>query len=204
VDLAIDVARRSRSRQRTIVFVGRLCKIKNLHFLLAAWTAIQDRFPDARLRIIGPDYKGHGAQLRRAAYELGAARVSIEAGAWGSERELVYRQADALILPSLSESFGLVVAEALAAGLPVITTTGTPWQNISSFGCGWCVVPTPEALAGALEEALGLADAALAEMGRKARRLAEEQLSWATTLPAFVSMYDWLVSGGSRPDFISP
>ncbi|MEZ5591148.1 MAG: glycosyltransferase [Gammaproteobacteria bacterium] len=45
--------------------------------------------------------------------------------------------ADLFVLPSFSENFGVVIAEALAHGVPVITTRGTPWKGLLQHGCGW-------------------------------------------------------------------
>ncbi|GAT63257.1 glycosyltransferase [Paludibacter jiangxiensis] len=49
---------------------------------------------------------------------------------------MLYHDADLFVLPTYSENFGIVIAEALATGLPVITTTGTPWQELETNRCG--------------------------------------------------------------------
>jgi glycosyltransferase involved in cell wall biosynthesis len=174
-----------------------------VEILVSAWQSIQARFPEARLRIVGPDDRGHVETVRRAIQNCGAERVSIEPGVWGAERDQAYREADLAVLPSYSESFGLVVAEALAAGRPVIASTGSPWQLLQRESCGWWVDPAPEALAGAMADALSLPQRQLGEMGSKGRQLAERELGWSSRLPSFLKMYQWVLGGGSPPEFIS-
>jgi glycosyltransferase involved in cell wall biosynthesis len=194
---------RGRAGGSTLLFLGRIAPIKNLAALVAAWRSLQAGFPDARLRIVGPDDRGHAAALRRAADEMGAERLTIEPAVWGPAKDELYRSADLVILPSLSESFGLVVAEALAAARPVIATTGSPWRRIEGERCGWCVEPTPAALAGAIREALSLPEGTLAAMGLNGRRLAERELAWSRVVPGFVRMYHWVSRGGPAPEFVS-
>ena len=56
----------------------------------------------------------------------------------GSEIEKLFASFDIVVL-SYAEKFGLVVAEALAHGMPIIASKGTPWQRLEEIGCGWWV-----------------------------------------------------------------
>ena len=73
----------------------------------------------------------------------------------GEEKDCLLANADVFVLPSYSENFGIVVAEAMAWGRPVIASTGTPWKEIANVGAGWWVKPEEDALAQALYDALG-------------------------------------------------
>lgn len=191
------------SASRTVLFLGRVSPIKNLPALIRAWREVQGEVGEARLRIVGPDDRGHVGALRRLADELGAQRVTFEHGAWDRDRDRAYQEADIVVLPSLCESYGLVVAEALAQARPVIASTGAPWQALQREGCGWWVEPTPAAIAQALREALGEADERLVAMGSRGRKLAERDLGWESCMARFDALYRWILGGGAVPDFVS-
>lgn len=208
IPLGVDIPpatmqRRTPGDGTTVLFLGRISRIKNLVSLIAAWRTIQTDFLGARLRIVGPDDRGHREAVRQAVQVFGAERVSIEHEVFGVARDALYAASDLVVLPSLSESFGLVVPEALAAGRPVIATSNSPWKVLTERDCGWCVAPTVEALAGILREALSLPSEHLAEMGHRGRELAEEQFSWPRSVGRFISLYDWVLGGGSPPEFVS-
>ena len=107
--------------------------------------------------------------------------------------------ADLFVLPSYSENFGLVVAEALAHGTPVVTTTATPWSELPEHRCGWYTDPGEEPLTRALREATALSSDALADMGENGRKLVTDRCSWPVVIDLHMSLYQWAVSGGPVP-----
>ena len=97
----------------------------------------------------------------------------------------------------------MVVAEALAYRLPVITTTGTPWRELPRRGCGWWVEPDPQSLSRALAQAMGSTLEQRRAMGKAGRAYVQEQFSWGGIGASTVTLYEWLLNkSGSRPDFV--
>jgi glycosyltransferase involved in cell wall biosynthesis len=97
-----------------------------------------------------------------------------------------------MINPSFSENFGISVLEGLAYGIPVITTTGTPWEALQREGCGWWISPTRDSLSDALMDATSRSGSDLLEMGRRGQLLAAS-FKWDKICLQFVSLYQQLI-----------
>jgi glycosyltransferase involved in cell wall biosynthesis len=152
-----------------------------------------------RLRIIGPDERGHASELAALAAELKTQRVSIEGSVAGDAKTAAYREADLFVIPTLNENFAVTVAEALAAGTPVIATKGAPWRGLASEGCGWWIDHGLEPLVAALAKAMAMRREALQEMGAKGRAWMARDFSWDRAGRDMLDVYRWLAVGGEPP-----
>ena len=131
--------------ERSALFLGRLYDVKGIPLLIEAWGRVRPK--GWRLTVAGPDEAGRRSQLERKVAAAGLTRdISFVGPLDGRAKQQAFRSAQLFILPSLSESFGMVIGEALAYGLPVLTTTGTPWPTLVQQGCGWWVAPTIDGL----------------------------------------------------------
>lgn len=183
---------------RTALYLGRLHPVKGLPLLLQAWSKVQP--PRWRLRIVGPDEDGHRTELERQVGKLGLAdQVQFSGPLNGDAKAAAFRSSELFILPTHSENFGIAVAEALAHGLPVITTQGTPWQGLEAHGSGWWVTVSVDGIAGALEDAASLSRESLFKMGEKGRDWMGADFSWDAIARRFVDCYRWISGDGPRP-----
>jgi glycosyltransferase involved in cell wall biosynthesis len=165
------------AKERTALFLSRIHPKKGLLDLVQAWAKAAPA--GWRLVIAGPDEGGHQAAVQAAVASAGLADVVHFPGPLaGPAKARAYQEADLFVLPSYSENFGLVIAEALAAGLPVITTHGTPWAELEETGCGWWIPPGPGRLTAALQQATALAPAERQAMGRCGRHLISTRYTW--------------------------
>jgi glycosyltransferase involved in cell wall biosynthesis len=182
VDIPSDEALarlRGPGREEVVLFLGRLHSHKNPELLLRAFAAVARAHAALVLLLVGPDDEGIGGRLERLAADLGLAkRVRLLGRRDGEEKAALLARARVLVLPSKSENFGNVVAEALAHGTPVVTTTGTPWSEAAERGAGFWVEPTEAALAAALREAAALPPERLDAMGARGRAWMQETFSW--------------------------
>ena len=124
---------------RMLLFLGRLHPKKGCGMLLEALPRSPDVETPVSLVLAGPDQVGWERHLRARATQLGAASQVIFAGMLtGDMKQSALANADALILPSHQENFGMAVVEALAAGLPVLISDRVNiWREIDSDNAGY-------------------------------------------------------------------
>ena len=193
---------RSAKRRRVLLYLGRVHPIKGLDVLLRAWHELSARHVDWDLRIVGPGEPAHVTAVRQHARDLGVQRVNFAGAAYGPERLAAYQSADLYVLPTRSENFGMTVAEALAAGTPVITTHGAPWAGLARHDAGWWIEQSLDALVATLDLALRSSPERLEAMGANGRLWMTESFGWPTIGAAMQSVYQWLVHRGDKPGCI--
>ena len=143
------------------------------------------------MRIAGPDEAGHRRQLERLVSVAGVGESVIFTGPIDPDRKgAAFWDADLFVLPSHSESFGVAVAEALAHGVPVLTTTGTPWSILKDKDCGWWVEANVDGIAEGIRQATSLNTDALRAMGMKGRAFVKAELSWKRIADLMLSTYE--------------
>ena len=103
-----------------LLFLGRINYKKGLDLLYKAFAQITNQFPTLKLVIAGPDNDGYKKELEILAHELNISHKIVYTGeVTGSEKVSLYKNAQAFVLSSYSENFGMSVVEALACGCPV-------------------------------------------------------------------------------------
>ena len=190
-----------RDRVKTALFLSRINPKKGLPMLLDAWKKLAPQ--NWRLVIAGNDDSDHLPELERKIIDLGLSdQVEIVGPLFGNDKEEAYLNADLFVLPSFSENFGIVVTEALGYQVPVLTTTGCPWQELETEKCGWWVDPTPAGIEKGLRAALEATDEQRSEMGVRGRELVKQKYLWPAIADKMSIFYQWLLHGGEKPDFV--
>jgi glycosyltransferase involved in cell wall biosynthesis len=209
--------------RRWVVFMSRLHPKKGIDVLLRAWArqnvergakskehGVREETVGRRLSedteslgpvlvIAGSDLIGYRKDVEQLVKKLGLENSVVVTGeVQGEMKDALLANAEIFVLPSYSENFGIVVAEAMAWGRPVIATTGTPWKQVADVGAGWWVAPEEDTLAKALAEALGHGREELDVMGAKGRALVEERYTWVAPAERLVSAYSELIGNRRR------
>jgi glycosyltransferase involved in cell wall biosynthesis len=185
--------------RRRLLFLGRVHPIKGIELLLEAWAVLQARHPDWELLIAGKGDSEYVDGLQAMAQRLGLARLAFHGAVYGEPKHALFRSAELFVLPTHTENFGMAVAEALARGLPVITTRGAPWSGLACTGSGWWIERTLDALVAALDAAMSTEQQALAAMGGRGRDWMLRDFAWPAIAESMAASYRWLLSGGPRP-----
>jgi glycosyltransferase involved in cell wall biosynthesis len=171
--------------RRYFLYLARIHEKKGCDLLLKAFAEIAPAAPDLDLVIAGPDQDGYKAILQRLAGELGVAERIVWPGIisndvkWGA-----LRAAEAFILPSHQENFGVAIVESLAAGRPVLISNQVNiWQDIKEAGVGLVDDDTCEGTARLIRGWLALSQA-------------ERDVMSSRTYPFFLSQYS--MKNGAR------
>jgi len=137
----------ARGGRRILLFLSRIQEKKGCDLLVRAFAAVLAVDPHWHLVMAGPDQEGWRAHLERLARELGiAARISWPGMLTGDAKWGAFRAAEAFCLPSHQENFGVVVAEALACGCPVLLSDQVNiWREAIDGGAG---LVAPDTVAG--------------------------------------------------------
>jgi glycosyltransferase involved in cell wall biosynthesis len=183
------------AKPRIALFLGRIYSVKGLPMLVDAWALV--RPSGWVLQIAGPDEAGHRGEVENAVSAAGLSdTVSFLGPLSGQAKQSAFFEADLFVLPTYSESFGMAIGEALAHGLPVLTTKGAPWPMLPERGCGWWVDATVDGVAEGLRQATSQHSEALQAMGARGRELIAAQFDWANVAKQFILMYEELIVKG--------
>jgi glycosyltransferase involved in cell wall biosynthesis len=181
-------------KSRILLFLSRISWEKGLDDLAEAWSKIAADFTDWQLVIVGPGKPEYVEKLKHVfGANPGGERVLWLGRLEGSEKSAAYSTANLFVLPSHTENFSLVTAEALAAGVPVVTTQGTPWAELPERGCGWWVPVGAEGITMALREAMAMTDEMRREMGLRGKVLIGEKYTWPVIAKQMSEVYEWIL-----------
>jgi glycosyltransferase involved in cell wall biosynthesis len=189
---------------KTLLFFSRIHPKKGIEMLIDIWKQLDAAVKRGwKLTIAGngePSYvRTLDARITEANLQ---GEVEIIGPVWGEGKAKLYRSAELFILPTHSENFGIVVAEALACGVPVITTKGAPWEDLIKQGCGWWVDIDRRPIRHALEQAMMLSTRERMNMGLQGRTLVEEKYSIQVVAKQMMELYHWVMGKTRRPDFV--
>ena len=185
-----------------VLYLGRIHPQKGIDRLLRAWAECEPRFPGCRLSVVGPGEEAYVRGLRQLAERLSLRRVKWVGPAFGEEKAGYYNRADLFVLPTHSENFGVVVAEALSHGCPVLVTKGAPWAGLQTERSGWWVDNHLDGIRAGLFEALSRTPEELSDMGNRGRQWMSRDFSWSKIAMSMEAAYRWVSKGGAPLDFV--
>ncbi len=194
---------RERNGKNIILFISRIHEKKGLDLLVESWAALSTYHQKWQIILAGPvDDKGYKESLEKKVHDRGLAASMLFVGnVEGEDKNDLYNSAKIMVLPSFSENFGIVVLEALAFGVPVITTKFTPWEEIENHDCGWWIELGGDELTKTLASAMNLNSSKWTEMSENARTLASKY-EWVEIAENMTLLYRWILGQCDKPDFV--
>jgi len=170
-----------------VLFVSSLWPYKNCDGLLRAWALAKGKLGDRQLVIVGPGRDAsYVGGLHALAAALGiAGDVVFVGGVQLAETVCFYRAADVFVYPSLNETFGLPILEAMACGCPVVTSDTSAMPETAGGAAVLCRPTDPASIAKAILNTVGPGRDGLRDGG--VRRAA--QFTWAATGASTLDVY---------------
>lgn len=197
VNLPLSMPMVKRTGRRAL-FMSRMHPKKGVIELVEAWHRL-GRISDGWLcelvyTLNGPEEFAYEAKVRGLVERLGLEKSFVFTGELDDESKWqAYRRADLFVLPTHSENFGIVIAEAAYAGLPVITTTNSPWGELMERHAGWWIDLKQDNLVNAMIAAMKMSDSERVAMGENAHALVVEKYSWDSIAESMVKQYGDLI-----------
>jgi glycosyltransferase involved in cell wall biosynthesis len=189
--------------RRKVGFMGRINPIKNIESLIKGWAMASSVTYEHELVIIGEGDPIYKRTLVELAEKLGLTNISYTGFVSGVEQDEILNDLSFLVLPSLSENFGMVIPEALWKGVPVIASIGTPWQELETYNCGWWVGHDADSLSLAIIKALEIDENERIYMGKRGNNLVSKKYTIDSVGQKMKLFYDWILGNVEKPEFVN-
>jgi glycosyltransferase involved in cell wall biosynthesis len=188
---------------RSILYVGRLSRIKRLDLLLRSFALVRKKASDLTLILAGPDSERIQPELERLTHQLSIYRSVVFTGMQNrAELNNLFRHAHVVALVSQRENFGVAAAEAMAHGVPTVLTRHVGIAREAEKAGGAVVVEDyPEAVAEGLLGLIHDFDRART-MSISAQNFVQSQYSPSRVAEMFVCVYKWILRQGPKPDCV--
>jgi glycosyltransferase involved in cell wall biosynthesis len=177
------------SRLLRILYIGRIHPIKGIENLLLGLSRLTNI--DYRLTICGIGKPEYLKKIRLLCKQYGIeSKIHFAGHVYGSKKKEVFANSDVCVVPSYTENFGIVVAESLAYGVPVICSKWTPWSDIAKHKCGIWTDNDPVSLANAIRDITSMD---LHAMGKRGRQWMVKAFSWTNIADDMYDLYKKMI-----------
>ena len=194
-------------QKKTLLFIGRIHPKKGIAELLEGLHIIKDRNLDLlknwQIRIAGWDQLGHTDELKARCDEFGLnEEVAFIGPVLGKEKENELFKADAFVLTSFSEGLPMSVLEAWAYRLPVVMTDQCNLPDGFEDNAAIRVTTASQSIAEGLEQLFSMSDAERTAIGDNGYELVKRDYTWDGIADKTIQLYQWLLKGGEKPEFV--
>lgn len=197
---------RPQSKKKRMLFLSRIHLSKGIERLFLAFSKLdKTKQNDWELIIAGNGDVKYVEILKSYALKLGInSKVIFYGPVYNDDKIKLIDSCNLFILPTYTENFGIVVAEALARSVPVLTTQGAPWESLLTTNSGFWVENNQEGIEIGLFEAVSKSTDELQKMGNNGKNLVLEKYVWEDIGFKTIELYKWLLGEVFKvPDFVT-
>lgn len=199
----VDNAKSQSGSRKTLLYLGRLHRKKNLANLIRAWkktfNSERSKSDSWVLVIAGWDQGGYKSELKQLAAD---ASVVFLGPQFGVDKDECYRTCDAFILPSLSEGLPVTVLEAWAYSKPVVMTPECNLPEGFEANAALRIGPSADEIAVGLNQLFQMSDHERVAIGARGRALIGTRFSWPLIAEQMRAVYKWVLGKGPLPETI--
>lgn len=185
-----------------IGYLGRLHPRKKVEVLIEAWAKIDTHQENDELIIIGDGDQIYVNKLKKLVAEKKLTNVKFTGFLKGKEKDYTIQSLSLLAVPSDFENFGMIIAEALVLGVPVIASKGTPWQELEVYECGFWINNTVDDFFNTFMKAKSISPSELHTMGLRGRELISDHYSIDAIGKKLKKMYEWVLYKNGKLEYI--
>ena len=195
------------NKKKILLYIGRIHPKKGLRELLLALKILKENnssfFQSWKIRIAGWSQNGHIEELKKIVSDFKLDNyIDFIGPIFGENKEKELCSANAFVLPSFSEGLPMSVLEAWAHKLPVIMTKFCNIPEGFSTKSAIYIEPTSQSIADSLEQLAKMNLSDLEIMGNNGYNLVNSRFSWDRKTKQTIDLYEWLINGGEKPDFV--
>lgn len=185
-----------------IGYLGRVHPRKHIERLIYTMSTLKGKINDVELVVIGSGDENYESFLRKEIKRLNLNNVTFTGFLTGDKKDTAIRELSVLAVPSDFENFGNIVTEALIRGVPVIASTGMPWQELEIYHCGWWISNDQESINKTLLKAYEIGEKERIKMGINGKQLIKDNYSVEVLGKRMMLLYEWILEKSDKPDFV--
>lgn len=188
--------------EKNILFLARLHPKKGLDNLIDGWSEMDTK--EWCLWIVGPDEGNYEQKIneKNNSIDKTSKKIRFIAGAFGKDKEELYRSASLFILPSYSEGLPMTILEAWSYRLPVLMTKECNLEVGFEKHAAIQIDSSIEGIQNGLKEAFGLSKDEFEKMGENGYQLVKNEFTWEEVSKKMASLYEWVLNKGTKPSFV--
>lgn len=191
--------------KKHLLYLGRLHKKKGIDLLLYAVSLLQkdNKLKDWIIDIVGWDHENCEQELKKIVRDGNLEDYVIFHGSkFGREKQEMYAKSDAYILPSHGEGLPMTILEAWSWKCPVIMTSQCNIPEGFEHNAAIEILDNIESVKEGIEKMICMSDRDREAMGKRGFLLVKEHFTWDASAKKMLILYDWLINGGEKPDFV--
>jgi len=193
--------------KKILLYIGRIHPKKGLKDLIEALNIISENRPEVlvnwNVKIVGWSQLNHEIELKKLVqkYNLGKT-IEFPGPLFCDQKEAALQNSDAFILPSYSEGLPMSILEAWAYGVPVLQTIHCNIPEGFENNAAIKIDNNPNKLASQLIDFMSLSESEINKIGKNGYKLVNDKYTWMHVTNQMLQLYNWVLKGGEKPEFV--